>query len=155
MKSAGLLPYRHTDPLQVLIAHPGGPFWANKEEGAWSVVKGLIEEAEDERLAAAREFTEETGWPPPAEPWLDLGAIKLRSGKVVVVWAAEADYDPATIQPGMFTTTVRGRPIRFPEIDRVGWFDLATARTRLNPAYRETLDRLERHAAASGCTERR
>jgi predicted NUDIX family NTP pyrophosphohydrolase len=150
LKSAGLLPYRRTNDLHVLIAHPGGPFWAKKDEGAWSVIKGLIEEAEDEQLAAAREFTEETGWPAPEAPWIDLGEIRLRSGKLVQVWAAEADYDPVTLQPGMFTTTLRGKPVSFPEVDRVAWFDLGTARRKLNPAYEETLNRLERQATRSG-----
>lgn len=150
MKSAGLVPYRRTDTLQVLIGHPGGPFWAKKDEGAWSVIKGVIEAGEDAGPAAAREFTEETGWPPPEGPWLDLGEIRLRSGKVVQVWAGEADYDPSTLQPGMFTTTLRGKPVSFPEIDRVEWFDLPTARRKLNPAYGETLDRLERQAPPGG-----
>lgn len=150
MKSAGFLPYRRADTLQVLIGHPGGPFWAKKDEGAWSVIKGVIEDGEDAGPAAAREFTEETGWAPPDGPWLDLGEIRLRSGKVVQVWAGEADYDPSTLQPGMFTTTLRGKPVSFPEIDRVEWFDLPTARSKLNPAYGETLDRLERQAPPDG-----
>lgn len=155
MKSAGLLPYRHAGSLQVLVAHPGGPFWASKDEGAWSVVKGLIEEGEDERKAAAREFTEETGWRPPEEPWIDLGQIRLRSGKVVQVWGAEGDYDPDRLQSGTFTTILRGKPVSFPEVDRVAWFDLATARRKLNPAYDETLARLERHAGSGGYIDRR
>ena len=101
MISAGILPYRPT--LEVLIAHPGGPFWANKDEGAWSVVKGLVEPGEDPRDTAAREFREETGWPPPPEPWVELGEARLRSGKRVRVWAAAADYDPATLDPGTVT----------------------------------------------------
>lgn len=150
MKSAGILPYRRAGGLEVLIAHPGGPFWARKDESAWSVIKGLVEEGEQPHRTAAREFEEETGWAPPDEPWLDLGEIRLRSGKVVQVWAAEADYEPSTLRSGVFTTTLRGKPVSFPEIDRVGWFDLATARRKLNPAYGETLDRLERQAAAGG-----
>lgn len=150
MKSAGLLPYRHNDELEVLIAHPGGPFWASKDDGAWSVIKGLVEEGEDERVAAAREFAEETGWAPPDEPWIDLGEIRLRSGKIVQVWAAPADYDPETLVSEMFRTKVRGSWATFPEIDRAGWFDVETARRKLNPAYEETLNRLERHARQVG-----
>ncbi len=147
MKSAGVLPYRQNSRLEVLVAHPGGPFWANKDEGAWSVVKGLIEEGEDPRATARREFTEETGWRPPGPPWVELGEVRLRSGKHVVAWAAAADYDPATLQPGEFTTTLRGHQVSFPEIDRVAWFDLTAARRKLNPVYGEFLDRLEAHLA--------
>lgn len=150
MKSAGFLPYRRTGRLEVLIGHPGGPFWAKKDEGAWSVIKGVVEAGEDARQAAAREFNEETGWAPPPEPWLDLGEIELRSGKVVHVWAGKGEYDPDTLQPGLFTTTIRGRPASFPEIDRTEWFDLETARRKLNPAYGATLDRLELQATSDG-----
>lgn len=149
-RSAGLLPYRVREGLEVLIAHPGGPFWAKKEEGAWSLVKGEIDSDEDWRRAAAREFAEETGWDPPPEPWLDLGEVRLRSGKYVAGWAAEADFDPATLEPGEFVTTLRGRPVSFPEIDRVEWCDLATARRKLNSAYGDFLDRLERHVLGDG-----
>lgn len=134
----------------MLVAHPGGPFWARKDEGAWSVVKGLIEPDEEPRLAAAREFSEETGWPAPPEPWIDLGEVRLRSGKVVVGWAASADYDPDTLEPGEFTTVLKGRKVTFPEIDRVAWFDLDTARRKLNRAYGDFLDRLERQGPGGG-----
>ncbi|MGA7271327.1 MAG: NUDIX domain-containing protein [Acidimicrobiia bacterium] len=145
MKSAGVLPYRRDGHLEVLVAHPGGPFWARKDEGAWSVIKGLVEEGEDPLDTARREFTEETGWQPPSAPWVDLGEVRLRSGKLVAAWAAHADYDPSTLQPGEFTTTLRGRQVSFPEIDRVAWYDPATARRKLNPVYGEFLDRLEAH----------
>lgn len=150
MRSAGLLPFRLQLRLEVLVAHPGGPFWARKDEGAWSLVKGLIDDGEDPRRAAGREFTEETGWPPPPEPWIDLGEVRLRSGKRVIAWAAKADYDPEGLEPGEFTMTLRGREVTFPEIDRVAWFDITTARSRLNPAYGEFLDRLERQTGESG-----
>jgi predicted NUDIX family NTP pyrophosphohydrolase len=148
--SAGILPYRRRQALEVLIAHPGGPFFANKDEGAWSVIKGLIEEGEDARQAAAREFQEETGWQPPSEPWIELGEVRLRSGKRVMVWGAEGDYDPATLEPGTFTMMLRGKPATFPEVDRVGWFDIATARKKLNPAYGPILDALERQVPHDG-----
>jgi predicted NUDIX family NTP pyrophosphohydrolase len=144
MRSAGLLPYRLSPRIEVLIAHPGGPFWAKKDGGAWSLVKGLIDDGEDPRVAAAREFTEETGWAPPPEPWLELGEVRLRSGKWVLGWAVEADFDPASLQPGEFTTSLGGRQMTFPEIDRVAWFPTTVAREKLNPVYGEFLDELER-----------
>lgn len=152
VRSAGLLPYRFPpdDTLEVLIAHPGGPFWARKDEGAWSVIKGLVEGGEEPQAAAAREFSEETGWTPPADGWIDLGQIRLRSGKDVMVWAARGDYDPEKLQPGHYTMMLRGRPATFPEIDRVEWVDVETARRKLNPAYGPILDRLEAQLAASG-----
>jgi predicted NUDIX family NTP pyrophosphohydrolase len=148
--SAGILPYRFRQTLEVLIAHPGGPFWAGKDDGAWSVIKGLVEAEEDPRETARREFREETGWEPPPEPWIELGEVRLRSGKRVRVWAAAGDYDPATIEPGTFTTTLRGKPATFPEIDRADWFDVDTARRKLNPAYGPILDALERQLAQGG-----
>ena len=148
--SAGLIPFRQQGHLEVLVAHPGGPFWASKDEGAWSLIKGLVEASEDPRTAARREFTEETGWDPPPEPWLDLGEVRLRSGKQVVAWAVPADYDPSTLVPGEFSTVLSGRPVTFPEIDRVEWFPTAVARVRLNPAYGDFLDRLERQLCNGG-----
>lgn len=150
VRSAGLLPYRQRSRLEVLIAHPGGPFWAKRNEGAWSLIKGLIEDDEEAETAAGREFEEETGWPPPARPWLPLGEARLRSGKTVVAWAAAADYDPDTLRPGEFTTTLRGRPATFPEIDRVAWVDLDSAAPLLNPAYAVFLERLERELCGNG-----
>lgn len=145
MRSAGLIPYRHRPDLEVLIAHPGGPFWAARNEGWWSPIKGLVEEGEDPEATAAREFAEETGWTPPPHPWLPLGEVRLRSGKAVVAWAAPADYDPATLRPGRFTTTVGGRKVSFPEIDQVAWVTLKEAERLLNPAYRSLLERLSAH----------
>ena len=141
MRSAGLLPYRVRDGLEVLIAHPGGPFFARRDNGAWTLLKGLTEDGEDDRETAAREFAEETGWPAPPQPWLPLGETVMRSRKVVVAWGVERDYDPASLQPGTFT--LRGR--EFPEIDRVLWADPETARLKLNPALTVFVDRLEEH----------
>ena len=148
--SGGILPYRQTPEgrLQVLIAHPGGPLWARKDEGAWSVIKGELEPDEHPLDAAVREFTEETGWRLPAGTYLDLGRVEQKSGKVVVAWAVEADFDPDTLRPGTFTMEWpprSGQTREFPEIDRVAWFDLDEAARRLNPAQRAFLDRL-RHA---------
>lgn len=150
MRSAGLLPYRRADEIEVLIAHPGGPFWARRDEGAWSMVKGVVEDGEEERAAAAREFQEETGWQAPPEPWLALGESTMKSGKRLVAWAVEADFDPDTLVPGMFTIQNRGTSQTFPEIDRVGWFPIGVARRKLNPAYGSLLDELERLMAGSG-----
>lgn len=134
----------------MLIAHPGGPYWARKDVGAWSLIKGVVDPDEDERDAARREFTEETGWLAPEGDWIELGEIRLRSGKVITAWAFAGDYDPATLQPGEFLATLGGRQVSFPEIDRVEWFHLADARERLNPAYAAHLDRLEAQLPADG-----
>ncbi len=139
MRSAGLLPYRFRDGIEVLIAHPGGPFFAHRDDGWWSVVKGLVDEGEADEEAAAREFEEETGWPAPGGDWILLGETTLKSGKVVVAWATEADFDPTTLRPGTFE--VRGH--RYPEIDRVDWFTPGEARRKLNPAQAVFVDRLE------------
>ncbi len=150
--SAGILPYRRSSggEIEVLIAHPGGPLWARKDEGAWSVIKGELEPGEYPLAAAVREFGEETGWELPAGSYLDLGYVEQKSGKVVSAWAVEADFDPDTLRPGTFTMVWpprSGRTQEFPEIDRVAWFDLDEAARRLNPAQRAFLDRL-RHALA-------
>lgn len=105
------------------------------------MVKGEVDEGEDYRAAAWREFVEETGLEPPAEGWVPLGETRLRSGKVVLAWAVEADLDLATFRPGRFM--LRGR--EFPEIDRIEWVDTATARDRLNPAQTVFVDRLAAH----------
>lgn len=150
MLSAGLLPYRWNGGLEVLAAHPGGPLWARKDRGAWSLVKGLVEAGEDPLAAAAREFTEETGWRAPPPPWIDLGEVRLRAGKRVTAWAFQGDFDPAVLEPGEIAMWWRGRSLTFPEIDRVAWFDSTEARARLNPAYGTLLDRLERKLAECG-----
>jgi predicted NUDIX family NTP pyrophosphohydrolase len=149
-RSAGLLPYRWSGSWQVLIAHPGGPFWARRDRGAWSIIKGLVDPGEDPEAAARREFTEETGWAPPEGDLIDLGEIRLRSGKVVRAWAVAADLDPATIQPGHYVTARGGKQASFPEIDRVEWVAIPDARAKLNPAYGPHLDRLEAQLPAGG-----
>lgn len=141
VRSAGLLPYRRTPDLEVLIAHPGGPFWQRRDAGAWSVIKGVVDDDEPDEVAAAREFTEETGWRLPEGKWLPLGETKLKSGKVVVAWAIEFDPDLEEFVPGMFV--LRGQ--EYPEIDRVEWFPPGTARSKLNPAQGVFIDRLEEH----------
>lgn len=141
--SAGLMPFRRADGLEVLIAHPGGPFWAKKDLGAWSVVKGELEPGEDPLAGALREFTEETGWTAPGEAdYIDLGTVRLKSGKLIRCWAFEGGFDPGTLQPGTFTAVIRGRTATFPEIDRVAWVTADVAETLLNPAQVEFVHRL-------------
>jgi predicted NUDIX family NTP pyrophosphohydrolase len=141
VRSAGLLPYRTKTFLEVLIAHPGGPWFAGRDEGSWSIVKGVVEAHEDDQSAAAREFEEETGWTAPEHDWVSLGETVLRSKKVVVAWAVARDFDPGVLQPGMFQ--MHGRS--YPEIDRVEWFRPDMARLKLNPAQGVFIDRLEIH----------
>lgn len=148
--SAGLLPYRfrpRQPNIEVLIAHPGGPFFARKDAGAWSVVKGEIGPDEEARSAAIREFREETGWQPPTENWIELGSVRLRSGKNVTAWAVAADFDPGALDPGTFRMMWRGRVQEFPEIDRVCWCSPDDARRLLNPAQAPFLDRLAERVA--------
>lgn len=142
--SAGLLPYRIVDDgLEVLIAHPGGPFWEGRHAGSWSVAKGGVEWGESPYEAAVREFCEETGWDvDPVDP-IDLGEVVQRSGKRVRVWAFEADFDPHTLDGDTITMFWRGRMIRFPEIDEVRWVDRDDAEALLNPAQAVYYERLK------------
>jgi predicted NUDIX family NTP pyrophosphohydrolase len=145
-RSAGVLLYRLGDGNnEVLIAHMGGPFWARKDERAWTIPKGEYAEDEDPLAAARREFAEELGTAPPDGPWLDLGEVRQSGGKTVRAWAVQGDFDPATAVSN--TTEIEwpprsGRRITVPEIDRVAWFDLAAARPRLVTAQAAFLDRL-------------
>lgn len=128
----------------MLLAHPGGPFWKKRDTGAWTLPKGLVEPGEDPLAAALREFEEETGTRPTGTP-IDLGAIRQRGGKVVLAWACEGEFDPATIRSN--TTRLEwprgsGRFMAFPEIDRAEWFDIEAARARINVAQAALLDRL-------------
>lgn len=141
--SAGLLPFRMSPSIEVLIAHPGGPFWARKDLGSWSVIKGLVEDEEDVQAAARREFTEETGWMVPDDVrFMDLGTVTLKSRKIVHAWAFEGDFDPATLSPGHFEMEWRGRLQSFPEVDRVMWAEPPEARRLLNPAQVPFVDRV-------------
>jgi predicted NUDIX family NTP pyrophosphohydrolase len=150
--SAGLLLYRVRDGRpEVLIGHMGGPFWAKKDEGAWSVFKGEYDDAEEPLAAARREFEEETGRPPPDGPVVDLGEVRQSSGKRVTAWAIEGDFDPSTLQSNTFTVEWpprSGRQAEFPEVDRVEWFDLETARAKLVKAQAAFIDALARELGA-------
>ena len=145
-QSAGLLPFRMRDGvLEVLLAHPGGPFWSRKDLGAWSVVKGEMEDGEEGLHAAVREFREETGIEPRG-PYISLGSVKQKGGKVVHVWICEADIDADAVRSNevrMEWPKGSGRVITFPEIDRCAWFGAAEARRRINPAQADMLERLE------------
>ncbi|MDH6194349.1 putative NUDIX family NTP pyrophosphohydrolase [Mycobacterium frederiksbergense] len=144
--SAGVLLYRFagTD-VEVLIAHPGGPFWARKDAGAWSVPKGEYAEDEEPWDAAQREFAEELGAPPPAGPRTDLAPVRQAGGKVVTVFAVHGDFDPAEATSNTFTLEWprgSGRVAEFPEIDRVAWVSVAVARGKLVSGQRPLLDQL-------------
>ncbi|QES51556.1 DNA mismatch repair protein MutT [Streptomyces venezuelae] len=147
-RSAGLLLFRRTGPeaaVEVLLGHMGGPFWERRDAGAWSIPKGEYEPDETPRAAARREFTEEIGLPPPDGPYLPLGEVRQANGKLVTVWAVEADLDPALMQPGTFTLEWpqgSGRTEEFPELDRVAWFTPAAARSRLIVSQVAFLERL-------------
>ena len=146
-RSAGLLLYRtRARGLEVLIAHMGGPFWAAKDEGGWSIIKGEYDEHEDAYAAARREFAEETGSPaPPGEP-LALGEVRQPSGKLISAWALASDFDPTHLRSNTFAMEWprgSGRQQEFPEIDRAEWFDLATARRKLVKGQLSFIDRLQ------------
>jgi predicted NUDIX family NTP pyrophosphohydrolase len=144
--SAGLLLYRRTaGEVEVLLAHPGGPLWARRDEGAWSLPKGEIGPGEEPLAVAWREFLEETGHEPPAGGVISLGEVRQASGKVVVAFAIEGDLDPATASSNTFPLEWppgSGRWHDTPEVDRVAWFGPDEARRRLNPAQAAFVDRL-------------
>jgi predicted NUDIX family NTP pyrophosphohydrolase len=146
-RSAGILLYRRgADGIEVLLVHPGGPFWQRKDMGAWSIPKGEVGDGEDELERALREFEEETGTALPPGELVELGAIRQRGGKTVTAWAAAGDLDPAQVRSNTFELEWpprSGRTQAFPEIDRAEWFPLAAARAKLNPAQAELIDRLE------------
>jgi predicted NUDIX family NTP pyrophosphohydrolase len=145
-RSAGILLYRIRDgEPEVLIVHPGGPFWARKDAGAWSIPKGEHDDDEDAQACALREFEEETGTALTPAAFADLGTVRLKSGKPVAAWAVEGDLDADTITSNTFELEWpprSGRTREFPEVDRAGWFGLDAAGEKLNPAQGAFLDRL-------------
>ena len=131
--SAGLLAFRRDSVLEVLLAHPGGPFWAKKDDGAWTIPKGLAEPGADLLATAQREFAEETSLA-ASGPFLALTAVRQKSGKLVHAWAFEANLDLASFASNMFEIEWpprSGHRRQFPEVDRAAWFDLAAARDKL------------------------
>ncbi|WP_406859201.1 NUDIX domain-containing protein [Streptomyces sp. HUAS MG47] len=155
-RSAGLLLFRRTaagDTVEVLIGHMGGPFWAARDEAAWSIPKGEYGPEETPEAAAAREFQEELGLPAPAGVRVPLGEARQSSGKTVTVWAVEADLDPARAVFGTFTMEWprgSGTLRTFPELDRIGWFTPPRATPLLVKGQRIFLERLASHLAERG-----
>ena len=146
--SAGIVLFRERDgALEVLLGHMGGPYWARKDEGAWSIPKGELDEGEDPLAGARREFAEELGHAPPDGRVIELGEIRQRGGKRVVAFAVEGEFDPARLVPGTFELEWpprSGRRQAFPEVDRVAWFELPEARGKIVRGQVELLDRLAR-----------
>ncbi|MFH9586024.1 NUDIX domain-containing protein [Streptomyces luteogriseus] len=149
-RSAGLLLFHPGDDgLRVLLGHMGGPFFARRDAGAWTVIKGEYEPDEPAWEAARREFQEEVGLPPPDGEAIDLGEVRQTNGKIVTAWAIRADLDPATMTPGTFRMEwppKSGRLQEFPELDRVAWFGLDRARAVIVKAQAAFLDRLAEHS---------
>jgi predicted NUDIX family NTP pyrophosphohydrolase len=145
-RSSGILLHRRgEDGLEVLLVHPGGPFWAKKDLGAWSIPKGEHDDAEEALDCALREFEEETGSRPNEGELDDLGTVRQKSGKVVQAWALAGDLDAGAIRSNTFTIEWpprSGRKSEYPEVDRAAWFGLDEARRRINPAQSAFLDRL-------------
>ncbi|MFD6313092.1 NUDIX domain-containing protein [Streptomyces nigra] len=150
-RSAGLLLFRRTDAgPEVLLGHMGGPYFARRDAGAWTVPKGEYAPDEPAWDAARREFQEELGLPPPDGEAVPLGEVKQAGGKTVTVWAVEADLDPAAVVPGTFTMEWpprSGRTREFPELDRVAWLPLDRARELIVKAQAAFLDRLAEHSS--------
>jgi predicted NUDIX family NTP pyrophosphohydrolase len=148
--SAGILLYRRRTGAEpeLLLVHPGGPFWRNKELGAWSIPKGEYEDAEEPWACALRELAEELGPEAPApapEALVELGSVKQKGGKLVTAWAAEADFDPERLESNTFEMEWpprSGRRIEVPEVDRAEWLEPDEARRRINPAQVAFVDRL-------------
>ena len=145
INSAGILLYRLRDnAVEVLLAHPGGPFWSGKDMGAWSIPKGLTEANEDSLQAAKREFREETGLEVDGQ-FIDLGTMRQPSRKMIHIWALKLDLDADRLQSNQFTMEwprKSGKMMQFPEIDRAEWFDIETARRKIHKGQAGFLDRL-------------
>jgi len=152
--SAGLLLFRlASGEPEVLLVHPGGPFWAKKDEGAWSIPKGELDGEEDPWLAARREFHEETGVAPPDGEAIALEPVRQPGGKVVHAWAVEGDLDVAAIRSNQFSMEWpprSGRRQSFPEVDRAAWFSLETARRKILKGQAALLEQLEARLGGPG-----
>ena len=151
-RSAGLLLYRRTNGLEVFLVHPGGPYWAKKDRGAWTIPKGEYVDGEAALDAAQREFHEETGFTAEGE-FVELGTIRQLSGKVVSAWAVEGDCDAARLVSNFCKVEWpprSGRLLRIPEVDRGGWFAIPEAKERILEAQREFLSRLEEMVGRKG-----
>lgn len=144
--SAGLLLYRRSETsVEVLLVHPGGPYWVRRDDGAWSIPKGEYDLGEEPRAVAEREFREELGSEPPAEDALDLGEVRQAGGKVVCAWAVPGDIDVSKVVSNTFEMEWpprSGRRAEFPEIDRAAWFDITDAHAKIVGAQAGFLDRL-------------
>lgn len=143
-KSAGIIVYRRRRRLEVLLVHPGGPFWRSKDAGAWSIPKGEYSDEEDAEIAARREFAEELGLE-VSGPLTELGQVRQRGGKLITAFAAELDLDARSVRSNTFEIEWpprSGKRQTFPEVDRAEWFTLEEARTRINAGQRPLLDRL-------------
>lgn len=144
-KSAGVLPFRfYNKKPEVLLAHPGGPFWKNKDLGAWSIVKGEYNDDEEPLTAAKREWREETGLKLPGK-YIPLTPVKQKSGKEIIAWAVEADFEPTAIKSNSFEIEwppKSGKKQSFPEIDRAAWFSIKEAKEKVNPAQVALIDEL-------------
>ncbi len=152
-RSAGILLYRRRGPdVEVLLVHPGGPFWARKDDGAWSIPKGVYEPGEDPLAAARREFEEETGARPEGEA-VPLGSFRQSAAKIVDVWAVEGDFDPAGLESNTFTMEWpprSGNMREVPEVDRAEWFTPEAASRKLLKGQRPVIEALLRHLGQSG-----
>jgi predicted NUDIX family NTP pyrophosphohydrolase len=146
--SAGLLMYRVRESnLEVFLIHPGGPFWAKKDIGAWSIPKGLLDPGEDPLAAAQREFEEETGFKISAGPFVPLSPVKQKSGKVIQTWAVEGDCNPSEMKSNLFPLEWpprSGKKQEFPEADRAAWFGIDEAKERINPGQLPILNELQK-----------
>jgi predicted NUDIX family NTP pyrophosphohydrolase len=154
-RSAGILLHRLVGGApQLLLVHPGGPYWARRDEGAWTIPKGEYEQGESPRDCALRELGEELGAAPELDPerLVDLGSVRQKSGKVVEAWAAEGEFDPAQLSSNTFAIEWpprSGAQREFPEVDRAEWFEPERAREKIVPAQAELIDRLLEHLRGS------